>query len=147
MPKRALRMCSSPGCPVVVETGKCPRHAAQAAAREAQRRLTLDAQRGSSTERGYDAAWRRARRDFLTANPACVGYGERQGMCGARATEADHVVSVREAPDLRLHWSNLRPYCKHCHSARTATEQSFGRAGGVPTHTSAHTRTPKDGGS
>ncbi|MCO5078975.1 MULTISPECIES: HNH endonuclease signature motif containing protein [Hyphomicrobiales] len=50
-----------------------------------------------------------------------------QPGCTARATEVDHVISVRQRPDLRLSWSNLRPFCKPHHSARTAREQAFGR--------------------
>jgi 5-methylcytosine-specific restriction protein A len=45
--------------------------------------------------------------------------------CTAAATEADHIVAVALRPDLRLRWSNLRPFCKPHHSARTARDQSF----------------------
>jgi 5-methylcytosine-specific restriction endonuclease McrA len=107
-PRRALTLCAQGGCRTLVSSGRCARH-----------------ERAGSYERGYDAAWRRVRADFLAAFPRCVGYGPRQGKCDGRATEADHVVAVRDAPHLRLHWSNLRPYCKSCHSRRTATEQRW----------------------
>lgn len=128
MPMRSRRFCPHPGCRTLVDSGRCPPHQAMADAREAVRKVKVDALRASSTERGYDAAWRACRRQYLAAHPMCVGYGERQGMCGALAAEADHIVSVAEAPDLRLKWSNLRPLCKACHSARTASEQGFGKA-------------------
>jgi 5-methylcytosine-specific restriction endonuclease McrA len=71
----------------------------------------------------YDWAWRKLRAAFLTANPVCCHPG-----CGAPATEADHVLSVRERPDLRLDWDNLRALCKAHHSSRTARDQGYGRA-------------------
>jgi 5-methylcytosine-specific restriction protein A len=127
MGRRALRICSAGGCSQVVREGRCPKHQVQADARERSRQQTLDAARPSSGDRGYDADWRAVRRQYLAMHRACVGYGQRAGACRAPATEVDHVVSVAQAPDLRLRWSNLRAFCKPCHSARTASEQSFGR--------------------
>jgi 5-methylcytosine-specific restriction enzyme A len=92
-----------------------PRHIA-----EHERRAAIDAQRPTSAERGYDAAWRRCRKLFLAKHPACVS-------CAMPATDVDHVISIRDRPDLRLSWSNLRPYCHRHHSRRTATEQGFAR--------------------
>ena len=47
--------------------------------------------------------------------------------CGGKATEVDHIVSIKDRPDLRLVWSNLRAMTKSCHSRRTAKEQGFAR--------------------
>jgi 5-methylcytosine-specific restriction protein A len=91
--------------------------------REAERKAFLDAKRPSAAQRGYDADWRRCRALFIKANPVCCTPG-----CGQPSVEADHILSVRERPDLRLSWSNLRPLCTSCHSRRTASEQAFGRA-------------------
>jgi 5-methylcytosine-specific restriction enzyme A len=85
-----------------------------------ERRAQVEKQRGTSTQRGYDAAWRAVRKQFLAKNARCV-------HCGALATEADHIQSIADRPDLRLNWSNLRALCKPCHSRRTATEQGFAR--------------------
>jgi len=93
-----------------------PRHQS-----ERERRAFLDAKRASAPARGYDAAWRRVRKLFLAAHPFCA--------CGMPATEADHIASVRDRPDLRLSWSNLRAMCKPCHSRRTALDQGFARPG------------------
>lgn len=68
----------------------------------------------------YDQPWRRLRKAFLAANGTCCVVG-----CGLRATDVDHVQSVRERPDLRLTWANLRPFCHAHHSQRTALEQGF----------------------
>jgi 5-methylcytosine-specific restriction protein A len=65
----------------------------------------------------YNAEWRRLRDQFLASNPACIG-------CGDEACEVDHIKSVRLFPELRLTWTNLRPYCHRCHSRRTAFDQS-----------------------
>lgn len=71
--------------------------------------------RGSAASRGYDQAWRKLRSFFLSLTPQCE-------VCKQPATEADHILTVRERPDLRLQMSNLRALCKSCHSRRTVSE-------------------------
>lgn len=88
---------------------------------EAKRKAELDKRRPSSGQRGYTADWKAVRRQYLAAHPDCSHDG-----CTAAATEVDHIKSVAERPDLRLHWSNLRGFCKRHHSQRTARDQSFG---------------------
>lgn len=87
------------------------------------RQAEYDKGRGTAAERGYDSKWRALRLKFIKVNPICCEHG-----CGRPTEEVDHIISVRERPDLRLAWKNLRPYCKSHHSARTARDQSFGRA-------------------
>ncbi len=41
MPTAPKRICAQPGCRALVERGRCPRHAAQHAAREVERRRRL----------------------------------------------------------------------------------------------------------
>lgn len=114
MPYRAPRICAS--CGRTVPSGqRCP-------CREVAR-AEYDRQRGTPAERGYDDRWRALRLKFLQVHPVCCEPG-----CGREATEVDHIISVRENPALRLVWKNLRPFCKPHHSARTARDQSFGRA-------------------
>jgi 5-methylcytosine-specific restriction endonuclease McrA len=43
------------------------------------------------------------------------------------AIDVDHLLSVRQHPELRLTWSNLRSFCHSHHSARTARDQGFAR--------------------
>lgn len=90
-------------------------------ASERKRKAAHDATRPKSGERGYDADWRAVRRQYLNAHPTCQHEG-----CTAAAVEVDHIQSVTARPDLRLSWSNLRGFCKHHHSQRTARDQSFG---------------------
>lgn len=110
MPFAAPRVCK---CGALV-TGRCPTCT-----------RAYDQERGGPRRRGYDAAWERLRADFLAAHPVCCIPG-----CGKPATDADHVTSVRERPDLRLVRSNLRPMCHPHHSQRTSRDQVHGRGRG-----------------
>jgi 5-methylcytosine-specific restriction endonuclease McrA len=89
---------------------------------EKARKSAIDKRRPSARERGYDKDWYRFRDAFLTAFPRCCHPG-----CAERATEVDHIISVRDRPDLRLSQSNCRPFCKPHHSKRTASDQGFAR--------------------
>ncbi len=101
------RPCLNSGCPELVESGRCARHSKQA-----------DAQRGSSTERGYGSDWEVVRlvvlrRDLYTCKI--------QTHCrGARATEVDHIRPIGEYPEGRLLMSNLQAACKSCNAAKGA---------------------------
>lgn len=90
--------------------------------REKRRKAFLDTQRPNSVDRGYDAAWKKCRALFVKVHPVCSVPG-----CGKQTSDVDHVQSVRDRPDLRLSWSNLRPFCHPHHSARTAKDQGFAR--------------------
>jgi 5-methylcytosine-specific restriction protein A len=105
-----------------------PNRAAPRDDAEAARKAALDARRGSSAERGYDAAWRRCRAAFLKAHPLCQCDDCAAGALRVTpATVVDHLVAVAEAPERRLDWSNLRAMAKRCHDRRTAREQGFAR--------------------
>lgn len=60
------------------------------------------------------------RAQFLAIHPTCAMWG-----CGAPANEVDHIVPMRDRPDLRLAWWNLRALCKSHHSRKTAHEVGF----------------------
>jgi 5-methylcytosine-specific restriction protein A len=81
--------------------------------------------RGTSTERGYDATWRRARKQQLARFPLCA-FCLKDGLL-TPATVVDHIVAIRDDPDRRLDDRNFRSLCKSHHDERTAREQSFGR--------------------
>lgn len=108
---RALRVCSTPGCPVLVEPPgtRCPDH---------PRRSPVEDRRPNATDRGYGAGWRRVRGAFLKAHPRCV-------LCAGPATVADHHPRTRREleaagdphPDA---WRHLRPLCQSCHNRHTA---------------------------
>ena len=94
-----------------------------------------DARRGTSSERGYNARWRIIRLGVLTAPPQAYvdaqgiirGQGPLCVMCSLEgkttpAKEVDHIDgnSRRNEP------LNLRPLCRHHHSARTMSDQVRG---------------------
>ncbi len=80
-----------------------------------QRMRDFDKARGSTTQRGYDEDWKRLRAAFLSRHPQC-------SSCKAPATDVDHVLPVRDRPDLRLAWRNFNALCHRCHSSKTARE-------------------------
>ena len=110
MPKHPKRPCRYPGCPNLCESGTyCPEHSAE----------SPDRLRGSATERGYDAKWRRARKLFLQRHPLCANCLS-QGVL-TPATVVDHIVPHRG--DHRLFWDeqNWQPLCKACHDRKTGS--------------------------
>ena len=110
MPKHPKRPCRYPGCPNLCESGTyCPEHSAE----------SPDRLRGSATERGYDAKWRRARKRFLQRHPLCANCLS-QGVL-TPATVVDHIVPHRG--DHRLFWDeqNWQPLCKACHDRKTGS--------------------------
>lgn len=61
MPFAPARPCAAPGCPALVRgERRCPRHRAE-----------LERARGTATQRGYDARWRRLVRVAIAAEPWC----------------------------------------------------------------------------
>jgi 5-methylcytosine-specific restriction protein A len=111
LPQAAPRACGAQPCSRMAEyRGRCQVHA------QANERM-----RGSAADRGYDTDWRRLRKAKLATDPIC----ELRTRCiGMVATEVHHVISIRDRPDLRLEWSNLRSTCKPCHSALTRSGHS-----------------------
>ena len=110
MPKHPKRPCRYPGCPNLCESGTyCPEHSAE----------SPDRLRGSATERGYDAKWRRARKRFLRSHPLCANCLS-QGVL-TPATVVDHIVPHRG--DRALFWdeNNWQPLCKSCHDRKTGS--------------------------
>ncbi len=103
MVMRPKRTCAGQ-CGAVVTTGRCPRCA----------RRTREAMRPKSADRGYDARWRRFRRQFLAKHPACED-------CGLKANEVHHLAPISDRPDLRLTETNCVPLCKPCHTRREKT--------------------------
>lgn len=115
MPIAPRAPCRVSTCPLrAAYRGFCAEHN-----RQAERR------RGSSSARGYGVSthWPVIRAGFLATHRMC-------DECEAPATEADHVVTVREGQARGWTWaqihaeSNLRPKCKPHHSRRTARDQS-----------------------
>lgn len=72
-------------------------------------------ERPTTAERGYDAAWKRARAYKLARTPLCEDHADRGEVVAA--TEVDHVRSLDSGGTHDL--DNLRSLCKSCHSKKT----------------------------
>jgi 5-methylcytosine-specific restriction enzyme A len=112
-----FRRCAHPTCPALVADGtgsRCPTHQAAAGAQ----RRAYDRARSTDPFRIYRTpAWRAFRQAVLVARPLCVD-------CGAPAKDVDHLIPVRERPDLALAAHNVAPRCHRDHSRRTSREHS-----------------------
>jgi 5-methylcytosine-specific restriction protein A len=98
-----VRPCLEPPCPAVTFKGpRCPAHA-----REYQRRR--DQQRGTPSQRGYNAEYLRNRKVVLAIVHSCH-------WCGRIATTVDHVLPLARGGSNDL--DNLVPSCKPCNYRR-----------------------------
>lgn len=109
MPPRPPRPCAR--CSVLVTDGGsyCPAHKAQAE----QRRAIADRERGSPQSRGYDAFWRRVRKQALREHPLCQRCEEAGRVTAASIVH--HIIAIEDAPRLRLDLANLMTLCRECH--------------------------------
>lgn len=98
-PKR-LKVCNDRKCPELTRDRWCPAHAQE-----------YSQPRASTTERGYNAAYRRLRKLVLLDGPACV-------YCGKPATTADHWVPTSKGGHSDL--ANLVPACDDCNTRKGA---------------------------
>lgn len=86
--------------------------------------------RGTTAERGYDYQWQKLREVVLVEEPICMETKPDGGLCLMPTTEADHLIPIEQAPELRLVRSNLKGKCKSCHSRRTRRDQMKGLRSG-----------------
>jgi hypothetical protein len=125
--KILLRPCKLASCPTLTTDGWCDVH-------RRARQQAIDKRRGTPTERGYDASYRRLRvlcferdgwrcvdcgwtptivKDFqryeLGDPPAEQVFSELRVRFAQRARHlhADHVIPIEQRPDLRLDLDNL----------------------------------------
>ncbi|WP_263165419.1 holin [Streptomyces sp. SCSIO ZS0520] len=121
--RRALTVCSVPGCPQLTPSGRCPTH-----------RAAAEQQRGTARQRGYGREHEQQFRPAVLArNPTCVCTTEGHGHtapCGQPSLHADHwPLSRRELIDHGLDPNDPthgRGLCQRCHSSHTATQQPGG---------------------
>lgn len=115
MPVRAARICSC---------GRRVPHGLRCECRKAADRVA-NAKRPSAAQRGYDAEWRGLSKAFLSEpqNQHCA--------CGEPATLVGHIISIRQAPHLRLVRSNWKPSCNACNLRQNVRfEGGFGKTPG-----------------
>ena len=120
MPYAAARNCTRPGCCGVVRDGVCSVCGSVRRGRDRQ----YEEQRGTASQRGYGARWRKVRLMQLRRQPLCE-------MCMKDhrvvvATEVHHIEAKRDGgPDA---FENFMSLCKSCHSKITA--RTHGPEGG-----------------
>lgn len=86
MPIRAAHPCSQPGCPALVKDGRyCDAH------RKVPTNKSFASSRGTTTERGYGAHWRKIRALHLAREPLCRECGKEDRATAA--TTVDHIVA------------------------------------------------------
>ena len=69
----------------------------------------------TSSQRGYDYKWQKAREQYLRDNPLCV-YCDRHGLTVA-ANVADHRIPHRGDQELFWNQDNWQSLCKTCHDS------------------------------
>ena len=124
------RVCSTPGCPNLIET---PARKCDACAR-AQRDRTRTRGRNPYNTKGHQSF----RRQVLARDPYCTcpgdpehgGCGKHKGLCGKPSTIADHYPYERiELIDMRLNPNDPkfgRGLCKQCHDVKTGKTRPAG---------------------
>jgi 5-methylcytosine-specific restriction protein A len=120
MPRKPARPCRYPGCPNLTDdrSGYCWDHLKKT-------RQQYDNQRGTSTQRGYDARWRKYRAMYLAEHPLCKECLKKNMV--VEATVVDHIIPHRG--DYNLFWDpkNHQPLCETSHNIKTATvDGAFG---------------------
>ncbi len=91
-------------------------------ARKKKENQEYEKKRGSSRERGYDSAWQKASKAWLSKRKVCH-------YCGKPSECIDHIIAHKG--DKQLFWDkkNWRPSCIKCNSSKCAREEGgFGNA-------------------
>lgn len=126
MPNAPARPCRRHGCGQLSRDGSgyCSNHLQdaklEAEARKKYVQKEYDKSRGSSTERGYNARWRKARETYLRANPLCARCADAGRV--TPATVVDHKIPHKG--DSALFWDsgNWQALCRSCHNKKTYHE-------------------------
>jgi len=124
MPMKPPRPCRYPGCPALIgdRNGYCEKHLKQT-------RRQYERERGTSTERGYDARWRRYRKAYLAEHPLCIECLKQSKV--VEATVVDHIKPHHDDPRLFWDQKNHQALCEPCHNIKTAKEDgAFGNPQG-----------------
>lgn len=77
-------------------------------------------ERASSSKRGYNSKWQKARARYLKVHPLCVHCAREERL--VKATVVDHITPHRGDPVLFWDESNWQPLCKPCHDKKTFNE-------------------------
>ncbi len=106
----------------------------------------MDGKTFSSTQRGYDSRWQKARKTFLQSNPLCVMCQRRGKLSSAEVV--DHIkpprlkdalgsndsVLITKARALFWDKTNWQPLCKECHDRDKQRLEKSGQVIGCDTN-------------
>ena len=116
MPYKPKISCAITTCPNLSNNRYCDTHAHLAPKKQ------HDKKRKSSTQRGYDTRWQKARRMYLNQHPLCLACQKEHRT--TTATVVDHIKPHRGNQHLFWDVSNWQPLCKQCHDKKTMNERS-----------------------
>ena len=111
MPMKPKKPCRHPGCPKLTDGLYCEEH-------EALHR----GDRASSSKRGYNRQWQKARARYLKAHPLCVQC-LKEGHA-VTATVVEHIRPHRGDPVLFRDEKNWQSLCKPCHDNKPWNEDN-----------------------
>lgn len=95
-------------------------------AKDGQRDRKRERFRGSRHERGYDAEWTKLAARYKKAVKGRCEECARRGYL-AMGDAVDHIIPVRDDPELRLEWSNLQFLCRQHHHGWKAKIEAYAR--------------------
>jgi 5-methylcytosine-specific restriction endonuclease McrA len=93
------------------------------------RKIRNGQDRDDSGERGYDNRWNRLSARFAKQNPFCR-FCDQEGFDTELGQARDHIIPVRDRPDLRLTWKNVQNLCNSHHNGEKRKLEAIARATG-----------------
>ena len=119
MPEALKKRCGYRGCPNTTRGRYCDEHLPQA-------RQYYDRRRGSTTERGYDADWKRVAELRRELDAYLCQMCIQEGLLRASPL-VDHIIPIHVRPDWRLEIGNTQVLCFDCHTRKTSVDmQRYG---------------------
>ena len=123
MPRRALSVCTTSGCPELTTGGKC-----------ATCRSKAEKKRGSGGARGSTRRWQKFSTAYLAKHPTCecayawCAHVHEPGQCRQPSTDPDHKDGTGRNGPRAYDPANLQALCHSCHARKTAhMDGGFGR--------------------
>lgn len=113
MARSPLRPCAYPGCPTLVESGRCAVH-----------KPVTTWVRDMDRQRLYNSTrWRKFRITYLASHPFCI-----ECLRVGKYTPAEHVdhITPHRGDPVKFWQGPFQPMCASCHSRKTLEEMREG---------------------
>ena len=119
MPLAMKKRCGVRGCPNTTRNRFCEEHAPIAA-------KIYDRKRGSTTERGYDGAWKKLSQQRRDLDAYLCQDCLKRGVL-TPSPLVDHIIPIHVRTDWRLEIGNTQVLCTNCHRIKTSEDmQRYG---------------------